>query len=158
MNIKSAISNIGTYALALIVMLAIPVLLVLFIRGGVWLGEKILPWLMLLSIIVLAFNIVILLPLSIFSLTRPWAGLGFFISSFIFGMTGWFMGLLLTWTLWGGMAVIVGLLIMGIGVVPIAMLATLFNGMWIDLGFLTLAIILTFGLRTLGMTLTESTQ
>jgi hypothetical protein len=156
MNIKSAISNIGTYALTLIVMLAIPVLLVLFIRGGVWLGEKILPWLMLLSIIVLAFNIVILIPLSIISQTRPWAGLGFFISSFIFGMTGWFMGLLLTWTLWGGMAVIVGLLIMGIGVVPIAMLATLFNGMWIYLGILTLAIILTFGLRILGTILTES--
>jgi hypothetical protein len=119
----------------------------------VWIGEKILPWLVLLSILAIGFNVVILLPLAIIPPTRPWAGLGFFISSFIFGITGWFMGLLLTWILWGGLAVIIGLFIMGIGVVPIAMIATLFNGMWLELGLLFLAVVLTFGLRILGYVL-----
>jgi len=156
MSVKETISNIGTYALGLVIMLAILALPVLFIVGGVVIGEKILPWLMLLSILTLGFNIVILLPLALIPPTRPWAGLGFFISSYVFGLTGWFMGLLLTWILWGGMAVIVGLFIMGIGVVPIGMLATLFNGMWAELGLLVLAVVLTFGLRILGMTLTEN--
>jgi len=137
----------------MLVLVALPVL---FIFGGIWVGEKILPWLILLSILVLGFNIVILLPLAIIPPTRPWAGLGFFISSFIFGITGWFMGLLLTWILWGGLAVIIGLFIMGVGVVPIAMLATLFNGMWLELGLLFLAVVLTFGLRILGITLAEN--
>jgi len=153
MNIKSTISDIGSYALGLVIMLAMLSLPVLFIFGGVWIGEKILPWLVLLSILAIGFNVVILLPLAIIPPTRPWAGLGFFISSFIFGITGWFMGLLLTWILWGGLAVIIGLFIMGIGVVPIAMIATLFNGMWLELGLLFLAVVLTFGLRILGYVL-----
>jgi len=156
MNLKSTLSNIGSYAFGLVVMLALLAIPILFIMGGVWIGEKILPWLMLLSFFLLAFNIIILVPLALIPLTRQWAGIGFFISSYIFGLTGWFMGLLLTWILWGGIAVVIGLLIMGIGVVPIAMLATLFNGMWPDLGLLLLAVILTFGLRTLGLTLSEN--
>lgn len=156
MSVKSAITNIGTYALGFVIMLAVLALPVLFIFGGVAIGEKILPWLMLLSILTLGFNIVILLPLALIPPTRPWAGLGFFISSYVFGLMGWFMGLLLTWMLWGGLAVVIGLFIMGIGVVPIGMLATLFNGMWNELGLLTLTVILTFGLRFLGMTLTEN--
>jgi hypothetical protein len=156
MSIKETLSNMGAYAFGLIILLAVLALPVLFIAGGVVLGEKILPWLVSLSALTLGLNIVILLPLALIPPTRPWAGLGFFISSYVFGLTGWFMGLLLTWILWGGMAVIIGLFIMGVGVVPIGMLATLFNGMWAELGLLVLAVVLTFGLRILGMTLADN--
>lgn len=44
---------------------------------------------------------------------------------------------------------------MGIGVVPIAMLATLFKGMWLEFGSLILFTILTFGVRILGVYLIE---
>jgi len=150
MSIKSTTSKIKNYALGSVIMLLILVSPALFIIGGVTIGKVILPWLILISILALGFNI-ILLPLVFIPMTRPWAGLGFFISSYLFGLTGWFMGLLLTWTLWGGLAVFIGLFIMGIGVIPIGMLATLFNGMWLELGILTLAVILTFGLRILGI-------
>ena len=155
MSVKSMVSSIAGSAFGLVIMLAVIAIPVAFIVGGVWVGEKILPWLMFVSVLTLGLNIVILLPLALIRPTRAWAGVGFFISSYIFGATGWFMGLLLTWMLWGGVAVFIGLLIMGIGVVPIGMLATLFNGMWIELGLLFLAVILTFGLRMLGMTLAE---
>jgi len=155
MSVKSKLSSIGTYALGLVIMLALLALPAFFIFGGIWVGEKILPWLMLLCILALAFNIFILVPLALIPPTRPWAGLGFFISSYLFGLTAWFMGLLLTWILWGGCAVVIGLVILGIGVVPIAMLATLLNGMWLELGLLILAVVLTYGLRVLGMAITE---
>jgi len=155
MSAKSAISGIGTYAIGLVIMLAVLSIPALLIHGVALIGPKVFPWLMSLSIILLALNIVVLLPMSLIPPTRPWAGLGFFISSYIFGLTGWFMGLLLTWAIWGGVVVIIGLLFMGIGVVPLGMLATLFNGMWLELGLLTFVLILTFGLRTLGMTLAE---
>ena len=51
MNAKSIISNIGTYILGAVIMLAVFSLPVLLIVGGVIVGEKILPWLMALSII-----------------------------------------------------------------------------------------------------------
>ncbi len=111
---------------------------------------------MLISLIALGICIVILGPLALLRFTRPWAGIGYFIASYVFGLTGWFMGLLLTWMLWGGFAVIIGLVFLGVGVIPIAMLATLFKGMWAELGLLILAVVLTYGLRVLGMHLAES--
>ena len=157
MSVKSTVSSIAAYVLGLVLFLALASLPVLFIVGGVLVAEKILPWLMLLSFLALAFIILVLLPLTIARRTRSLAGLGFFISSYVFGLTGWFMGLLLTWTLWGGLAVIIGLFIFGIGVVPIAMLATLLNGMWLELTVLFVVVILTFGLRIAGMALAEAT-
>lgn len=155
MTIKSTISNAGMYVLGIVIFLAVLALPVLFIVGGVVVAEKALPWLMLLSILALGFCLIILLPLTVFKATRGWAGVGFYFSSFIFGLTGWFMGLLLTWMLWGGFAVVIGLFLCGAGVVPMAMLATLFNGMWMELGVLFLAIVLTFGCRFLGIVLAE---
>lgn len=156
MNIQSFVKNIGTYALGIVALLAVIALPVILIAGGVWIGEKILPWLMLISLIALGICIVILGPLALLRFTRPWAGIGYFIASYVFGLTGWFMGLLLTWMLWGGVAVIIGLVFLGVGVIPIAMLATLFKGMWAELGLLILAVVLTYGLRVLGMHLAET--
>lgn len=153
MSDKSKIAEVGIFGLCLVVMIALLSLPVLIILGGVAIGEKIMPWLMILTILTLGINIILLLPLALIPLTRPWAGAGFFVSSYVLGLTAWFMGLLLTWYLWGGFAVFIGLFMMGIGVVPIGMLATLFNGMWAELGLLFLAVVLTFGLRLLGIRL-----
>ncbi len=153
---KTTLANTGSYIFGAAIMLAMLSLPVIFIAGGVWLGERVLPWLMLLSMIAVGFCVVILLPLTVFRATRGWAGVGFFFASFVFGLTGWFMGLLLALALWGVFAVIIGLFFCGIGVVPIAMLATLFNGMWLELGVLVLAVILTLGSRILGLMLADS--
>ena len=156
MNAKSIISIIGTYILGAVIMLAVFSLPVLFIVGGVYVGEKILPWLMALSIIAIGVCIVILPLFTLFSVTRAWAGLVFAMVSYVFGITGWFIGLLLTWMLWGGLAVLIGLFIFGVGVVPIAMLATLLKRMWPELGLLFLVVLLTFGSRFLGLFLIKS--
>ena len=65
-------------------------------------------------------------------------------------MTLWVWGLILTYDLWGGAAVLVGLFLLGVGVVPMAMLATLFGAMWPTLGRLLLLAALTFGTRQFG--------
>ena len=141
-------------------MLALFALLVLLIKGGLAgsliVGQKVLPWLLLASYLALVADLMVLLPLTFIRIVRPWVGLGFVISSYVFGLTGWFMGLLLTWALWGGHAVFIGLCFLGVGVVPMAMLATLFKGMWPELGMLILAVVLTFGIRLLGGVLAEA--
>lgn len=155
---ESALKNIGYTALGIVMVLAFLSLPVLFITGGAWLAEKVLPWLMYILPIVVALNVWILIPLAIIPPTRGWAGLGFYISSYIFGLTGWFMGLLLSLYLWGWFAVFIGLFLLGVGVVPVAMLATLFNGMWYELGMLFLAVVLTFGTRLFGIYLMEKSE
>lgn len=74
-----------------------------------------------------------------------------FISSYVFGLTLWFLGLLLTYFTWGFLGVFIGLVLVGVGVVPVAMLAMLLNGELFVLFVLVLLTILTFGLRFLGI-------
>ncbi len=132
---------LGCGILVLLLLLA-----VFFIQGAAWAGEKIYPWLQKASTITF-FVTLFLLPLSFIRRTRGFAVITLMISSYVFGLTLWVWGLLLTYYLWGVGAVFVGLFMMGIGVVPIAMLATLFKGMWSTLGELIFLTILVFGLR-----------
>jgi hypothetical protein len=147
---KEKIKEVGTYILGIAIFICFLAIPALFIWGGVWLSTNILPWLNLLSLIALAILIIVLLPLSIFRKARSFSGTCMVFSSYIFGVNLWFSGFVLTYVLWGGWAVFIGLVLMGFGVVPIAMLATLFKGMWLELGSLIFATFLTFGVRILG--------
>jgi hypothetical protein len=81
-----------------------------------------------------------------------------FFASYVFGATLWMEGLLLTLFIWGLGAVFIGLCVVGIGVVPIAMLATLLKGMWGPLIELVLLTIMTFGSRACAISLAESLE
>lgn len=108
--------------LIFVALLAIPAL---FIVGAEWLSEQLLPWFVLASVLALMFVLLVLLPLAVFRRSRTFASVAMLIVSYVFGATVWMEGLLLTMALWGTFAVIIGLFFMGVGVVPIAMLATL---------------------------------
>ena len=121
------------------------------INGAVWIGEYVLPWLINIAWLVFAINLLILLPLGFFRKTGVFGGIGMYFSSFIFGLTLWFLGLLLTYFTWGFLGVFIGLALGGRRVVPIEMLAMLFEG---EFGFLIALILLTvvtFGSRLLGI-------
>jgi hypothetical protein len=144
------LKEVGWSVLGFAFFVVIALLVGLFIHGGAWLGEKLYPWLVGISSLAIAILIFVLLPLAIFRKTRAFAGNGMMISSWVFGITLWVWGLILTYHLWGALAVFIGLFLLGVGVVPIAMLATLFKGMWPTLGELVLLTILTFGTRLAG--------
>lgn len=149
-RLRSMFTSAGSYgmgAVGCLVMLSLPVL---FLVGAEILGEFVLPWLLLVCPAVVVLSVVVIPPLTIFRTTRPWAGLAMVVGSHIFGLTTWLLGFVLTLTLWGMIAVIIGLFLLGVGVVPFAMLATGFNGMWLEFGILWLGVVLTFGYRILG--------
>jgi|LSQX01.2.fsa_nt_gb hypothetical protein len=67
--------------------------------------------------------VVVLLPLALFRSTRSFAGAGMFLASYLFGLTTWFLGAAVTFATWGWVALIIGVLLGGVGVVPIGILA-----------------------------------
>ena len=144
------LKNVGWGVAGLAFFVAIALLVALFIHGGAWLGERIYPWLVGISSIALTVLIFVLLPLSFFRTTRAFAGNWMIIASWVFGVTLWVWGLILTYHLWGALAVYIGLFLFGVGIVPMAMLATMFKGMWSTFGELVFLIILTFGSRLAG--------
>lgn len=77
--------------------------------------------------IVFAIVIVIFAPLSLFRATRDVAGMGIYISSYLLGITVWIICANITFVTWGWVALLVGVLLLGIGVVPLAILAAFFS-------------------------------
>ena len=148
---EDILKTIGVIAVVIAICLGLIFLAALFIKGGVWLSIKILPWLSILMWIVFAFNVVVFLPLGIFKKTKAASGIGIYVSSYIYGLTLWLWGLLVTYMIWGKLAVFIGLFIYGVGVVPMAMIAAAIEGDWMTTGSISLLLLLTFGSRILGL-------
>ena len=155
---KDTFKSIGSFLLGVGIFIGIILMAAFFIKGGLWLSEVLYPWLSLISAIAFFICILILLPLALVRKTRGFSGLGLFIASYIFGASLWMWAFLLTYAIWGATALIIGLFLAGVGVVPIAMLATLFNGEWSILGQLVLLLVFTFGSRTLGYYLVDKAE
>lgn len=156
MNVKETFGAIGGFALMLAIAAVGIAIVTAFILGGVWVSKHLLPWLTVISFIVFAIVIFVLLPLAIPRATRGFSSVAILIASYVFGATLWMFGLLLTYFTWGIFAVIVGLVFLGIGVVPIAMFATLIKGMWGPFFTLVLLAIATYGCRVGAVSLAES--
>jgi hypothetical protein len=144
----------GAMTVGLLFMAAMFVLAALFIEGAGWVSDKLLPWLSFASILAFLVLVIILLPLSFIRAARPFASTSLLYISYIFGVTAWMEGLLITLALWGTGAVILGLCFAGVGVVPLGMLAALFHAQWRGLFELIVLTALTFGVRIWGAWLT----
>lgn len=144
----------GLLGLAIVIgMISIPVI---FIMGAIWASQHLIRPLIAIGWFALALNICVLLPLSLIRRCRGFTGTVIFISSYIFGLITWMISLITVYLLWGAFAVILGLIFLGGGVVPLAVLATLFHGDWTSLGFVIGLLVLTIISRVIGYMLAES--
>lgn len=150
------IKELAGMAFGFLIFIAIMSLPVIFIKGSVWASTHLFGPLIVVGWILLAIDILLLLPLSVFKRLRGFTGGGIFLSSFIFGLVSWLLGFILTYSIWGVWAVIIGIFFMGFGVVPIALLATAINGYWEPFFTVLVLIVLTFGARIVGMLIAES--
>lgn len=73
----------------------------------------------------------------------------------VFGAVLWIWGMSYTYMAWGLFGVMVGLIFLGVGVVPVAMVAALVNADWKTLGLFFVAVVVTFGSRRLASWLAE---
>lgn len=126
-----------------------------FIFGAAWASAKLLPWFVVLTEVAFGIVVFVLLPLAIPKATRGLSSVGLVVASYLFGAVLWMSSLLLTLAIWGVVAVVIGLFMAGVGVVPIALVATLTNGMWDELLGLVLLAVMTFGCRIGGVLLGE---
>lgn len=87
-------------------------------------------WLGLACLVSFAACVTILPLMTIFRAGRRPAGYGYLLASFIFGASLWFLCALEVYQAWGGFAVAIGVLILGVGVVPMAFVALLLASQW----------------------------
>ena len=156
MNVKERLSGLGTFLIVGALLFVLFMSVSVFFYGAYWASTNLLPWFAFLSQIMFGLGVFIILPLAIPKATRRIASGALFIASYIFGVTLWMEGLLLTLSIWGLGAVFIGIILGGVGVVPIAILATLINSMWGPLIELALLTIATFGSRWASISLFSS--
>lgn len=156
-HLRQGFKDVGTCAIALLAMVALLFLAMFFIRGMVWVSDKVLPWLAYASVIAMALCIVVFLPLSFFRATRGFSALCYYFASYAFGLTLWAYSCLVAFEFWGYIGLILGLVLFGAGVVPVASLASLLHGEWGTLGVLIAGVVLTFGTRSFALHLMSKT-
>lgn len=147
---KFAINGFSGCLVAALVLVGVTLLTLMFLRGGVWLGEKALPIFQWLARITLGVVVIILLPMATYHKTQRAAANGLVQASSLFGITLWVWALVLTYSLWGGGAVLVGIFLLGVGVVPMAMVATAIAKMWPTFWQLMALAALAYGTRRIG--------
>lgn len=155
---KFAITGFSGCLVVVLVLAGIVMLALMFLQGGVWLGEKAMPILEWAARITCGVVVVALLPMAAFRQTQRHAAVGLMYAASIFGATLWVWSLLLTYNLWGGGAVLLGVCLFGVGVVPMAMVATLFEKLWPTFTQLLLLALLTYRTRHFGKQLALKLQ
>jgi hypothetical protein len=149
------LKSIAGMLLGVVIFVGIVIATILLFTLGAKVAFIISPFINWLASVLLFVNLVLLL-VAIIPKARGFVGLVIYISSYIYGMSAWIFGLAVTLALWGWLAVIIGLFLGGVGVVPIGMLAAIFNGQWGIFWTLLFTIVLTYGARVVGYALTSS--
>lgn len=152
---KETLETIGGCLLYAVLSLGGLLAIFFLIKWGVDASAVIMPYISWINTVVLLICLVLLAPLAFFRKTRGFAGIGFFIASYIFGLSVWLSGFLITYAYWGIIGVVIGTFLAGIGVVATAMIALLINAEWAFLGMMALGVAIVFGIRMLGAYLAE---
>lgn len=90
------------------------------------------------------------LPLAVLRRLRRAIGAMIFVSSFLFGLNLWLLSAMVAFSFWGYFGLFIGLIWVGIGVVPVALLAAAFGGAWALVGAITANFAFVRGARILG--------
>ena len=149
------LKSIGSIVFGLMAMIAMISLAFTLIYGVTYVTVELNPLLEKIASILVFISILVLLPLAIFRKTRWISATGLYVSSYVFGLSTWMNGLLVTYTTLGTFWVIAGLLSMGGGIVPIGLIGSLLHGKWEMFGNLLCELFITFGARLLGMYLMQ---
>lgn len=108
---------------------AVLVVAALVLWFGATTAGKLSPYISAVILLVFAAQILLAM-LSCHPRMRLVCGSWILSTSVVFGVFLWLRGLLVAYALWGIMAVVIGIFMAGVGVVPVAMLACLFKGEW----------------------------
>ncbi|HUD04590.1 MAG TPA: DNA translocase FtsK [Patescibacteria group bacterium] len=125
-----AIKDLFTGALGIGLFLAIIIISAIFLIFGLRIASAVYPILETIAAIFIIISLFIFLPLALFKKTRMISIYGFSISAFIFAINVWIFSLLTTYFYWGIFGVVVGIMLGGIGEIPIAAIASLLHGDW----------------------------
>lgn len=155
MSITARMKDIGSIVAGIAVLVGIMAIGIGLLTGAAEFSLWILKWTFPVFWIALLISVVLLAPLSLIPSARGFSAVGFMFAAIAFSTILWLWGMAYTYTVWGMLGVVVGLVLLGIGVVPVAMVAALIHGDWSTLGMFVVTGIVSIGFRGLSGWLAE---
>lgn len=135
----------------LAIIYAVVIVILWFVKGGIWFKEVILPLHALIFFVLLALTFLVLIPMMVIKTTRPYSGLILFQLTYIFGGIAWFYSAHYCLYFLSVFWFIVGLFVAGVGVAPVAVIGSLIKGDWETFGLIGTQLFATFGCRALAL-------
>lgn len=131
-RVKDSLYSLGGFGLLILIVVAFGLL----IAGGAKLFETLYPVLERISTFV--WGVVwLLVLLSVVPKFRNFTGSGIIIGTYVGGAILWLLSFYITYSLWGFLGILIGVLFMGLGVFFTAILSLLFDGQFTGaLGFI----------------------
>jgi hypothetical protein len=146
-----SLKNLGAFILGLAFLVLIGLIVGAILNGLVWLVDKLYPIAVLIAVVATALLVFLLAPSALLKQNRRWSGIGMYYVSYAWGVSLWMWATLALYSLWGTFGLVLGLVLLGVGSVPMACVALLFNGEWSALAQMVLGVILVFALRSFGL-------
>lgn len=153
----NTMKSIGGTLLGIAIFIGVIIAIVLFFTLGAKMAFAIAPFISGLAGILFTINLILLF-FAIIPKARGIVGNIIMYSALVYGLSAWIYGLAVTLALWGWLAVIVGVLLGGIGVVPIGMLASIIGGHWDLFWPLLINVVIYFGALIVGGLLASSAE
>jgi hypothetical protein len=150
--------GLGMVVIVLFCFVALLFLCVLVLHGVAWIIERVIPWVMAAAYLAAFIGFVVLLPLSFIRFTKTFSANGLLLVSYVLGVWTWCYGFVVAYNMWGWVGIIVGLVLAGVGIVPVAMVAAAFKFEWWIVFDLLLYLGLTYGARTYSVYLTTKEE
>ena len=116
-----------------------------------WIQQSMFPWLRIAVFAVIALWFLFFAPLFFIKRLRPSIGLGLLYTSYIPGFTCWIFSFVVTYQTLGVVWLVIGLLFMGVGIFPLAVVGVLLHGLWPAMPDLILAIAFVLIPRLIGL-------
>ena len=145
------LKSIGTAMFGIAIFIGIALVVPMLLVGGALTTVAMYPYLVVATQYVLPVCGTVLLPLTGFRRTRVFALTAIYACSYLFGAVNWAFGFLVTYHYFGVIGLVVGLFIVGIGVVPIGIVASALHSDWGIAGNLVLGAVLTYGARVFAL-------
>lgn len=144
--------SFGAALIGLAIFIGFIFIIGLFISGGAWLADKLLPGFICISTVLIVLSFIVFIPAGFFKKFEKFSGNSTILSSFFLALTLWLWCLVLTFKTFGWIGVLIGVILLGIGVIPVGFIAAVISGQFTVLAYVLLLCIFAFVLRKIGMT------
>ncbi len=156
--IKFKLINMSFLPIFLVIILITAFIITFLIGGGLLVSTILYPALSIISIFAVLACLFVFLPFSRIKEKKDVAVTGILTTSYILGVTLWTFSFIIAYDIWGFLGLAIGLFLFGIGVIPVAVMATLFALEWTIFLNLMLIILLIHTFRKYAISLQTKTQ